>query len=178
LTGGYALRLNELTDPNAIGNLNPKKKRETDMDHTKITQALNEILADMHILNVKLHNFHWNVSGMQFHAIHSATEAYYDHFFAQFDDVAERILQLGSKPVSTTKGYLELATIEEENGTHFEAAYVLQSIASDFAAMLEKVKAANALAEGDGDVGTQDLLSGLIAWFEKEIWIIKSTLGK
>lgn len=148
------------------------------MNETKVTKSLNTILADMHILNVKLHAYHWNVSGMQFHAIHEATESYYNFFFAQFDEVAERILQLGSKPASTAKAYLELATIQEDEGTKFEAIYVLENVVADFALLLGKIKDTLALAEEANDTGTQDLLSGLITWLEKEIWILKSTLGK
>lgn len=147
------------------------------MKETKVTTSLNTILADIHILNVKLHAYHWNISGIQFHAIHEATEGYYNYFFAQFDEVAERILQLESKPASTTKAYLELATIEEDEGTQFDASYVLNSIVSDFTLLLGKIKEALALAEEANDPGTQDLLGGQIAWLEKEIWILKSTIG-
>lgn len=98
-------------------------------------------------------------------------------FFAQFDDVAERILQLGAKPIATVKGYLEAATLAEETGDQFDATTVIQSVLADFTDLLTSVKAANGLADADGDLGTQDLLAGLITWLEKEIWILKSTLG-
>lgn len=145
---------------------------------TDVSKSLNKILADIHILIVKLHNYHWNVSGMQFHAIHNATEAYYDHFFGQYDEVAERVLQIGAKPVSTVKGYLELATISEDEGTKFDAVYVLENIVADFGALRGSCVDALELADSDGDTGTQDLLTGLISWLEKEIWILKSSLGQ
>lgn len=148
------------------------------MAEAVLSNSLNKILADVHVLNVKLHNYHWNVSGMQFHAIHNATEAYYDYFFAQYDDIAERILQIGDKPVSTVKGYLALATISEDEGTSFDAVYVLENILADFTALLASCKGAFALAEEGSDTGTQDLTSGMVAWLEKEIWILKSSLGK
>jgi starvation-inducible DNA-binding protein len=147
------------------------------MADIKLISALNTMLADMHVLVTKLHNYHWNVSGMQFHAIHNATESYYDYFFGQFDDVAERILQLGEKPLATVKGYLAAATLEEDEGSSFEPAYVLEKISADFTALLGQAKAANGLAEEAGDVATLDLLGGLIAWLEKELWIIRSSLG-
>jgi len=147
------------------------------MKQKEITNSLNILLADIHILVAKLHNYHWNVSGMQFHAIHTATEAYYDHFFGQFDDVAERVLQLGAKPVSTVKGYLELATLKEDEGTRFEAKYVLEQVLADFTHLLKEARECNELAEEDGDVGTVDLLGGLISWLEKEIWILKASVA-
>jgi starvation-inducible DNA-binding protein len=146
-------------------------------DNTLIS-SLNTMLADIHVLVAKLHNYHWNVSGMQFHAIHNATESYYDYFFGQFDDVAERILQLGEKPLSTVKAYLEAATLTEDEGSSFEPAYVLKQVSADFTTLLNQTKAANSLAEAAGDVATLDLLGGQIAWLEKELWIIRSTLGQ
>ena len=105
------------------------------------------------------------------------TVVYYNHFFGQFDDVAERVLQLEGIPVSTVKGYLELATLKEDEGTHFEAKYVLEQVLADFTYLMKETKESNALAEKDGDVGTMDLLGGLISWLEKEIWILKASLS-
>ncbi len=148
------------------------------MKENQLTKALNEILADMHILIGKLHNYHWNVSGMQFHAIHSMTEAFYDYFFAQFDDVAERILQLEAKPISTVKGYLEATTLTEDTQECFSAETVLEQVSADFITLVDKLKQANALADEANDLGTQDMIGGQIAWLEKQLWLIRSTLGK
>jgi starvation-inducible DNA-binding protein len=146
-------------------------------DKTLIS-SLNTMLADIHVLVAKLHNYHWNVSGMQFYSIHNVTEGYYDYFFGQFDDVAERILQLGEKPLATVKAYLEATTLTEDEGSSFEPSYVLKKISEDFTTLLEQTKATNSLAEEAGDTATLDLLGGLIAWLEKELWLIRSTLGK
>ena len=148
------------------------------MSETSVIDKLNAVLSSMHVLNVKLHNYHWNVSGMQFHAIHTMTEAYYYWLFAQFDDVAERILQLKAKPISTTSGYLELSAIGEDEGTHFDATYVLKNVIADFGILLGQIKDANAAAEEASDLGTLDMLSGQVAWIEKQIWLMESTLGK
>ena len=146
------------------------------MKQTELTKALNVILSDMHVMIAKLHNYHWNVYGMQFYTIHEITEGYYDYFFGLFDDVAERILQLEAKPVATVSGYLELATLEDESGDHFKPGFVMESLIKDFQHFIEAAKKADGLAEGD--IPTQDMLSGLIIKLEKEIWLIKSTLGK
>jgi starvation-inducible DNA-binding protein len=138
---------------------------------------LNGILADIHVLIVKLHNFHWNIAGMEFHGIHSATEAYYKHFFAEFDEVAERILQLGDKPYSTVKGLLKGASLKDDTQTSFTAAYVLEAIIADFTQLLAAAKSANKSAEKDEDIATQGLMGGMIAFLEKELWILKATLN-
>lgn len=148
------------------------------MNKTKLTDALNVILADAHIMTAKLHNYHWNVYGLQFYAIHQTTEGYYDYFFGLFDDIAERMLQLGAKPAATVKSYLELTTLKEDEGDRFDPVTVLANIKADFGAFLAAAKAAFKLAEESDDTGTQDLLGGFIVKLEKELWLIKSSLGK
>lgn len=147
------------------------------MKKTEVTDTLNALIADFHVLTVKLHNYHWNVGGMDFHAVHLKTEEYYNYFFLQFDDIAERILQLGAKPLATAAGLLETSTIEEETGNAFEGKYVFEKVLSDFETLHTRVVSASELADEAGDTGTVDLLSGIVGWFEKEIWMLKAAIG-
>ncbi len=78
-----------------------------------IIQKLNQNLADLHILYVKLHNYHWNIQGPQFVTIHKTTEEFYERVAELYDEIAERILQLGDKPLATVKGYIENAQLKE-----------------------------------------------------------------
>ena len=71
------------------------------MDSNQLVELLNKNLANMQVLYVKLHNYHWNVKGINFKPIHEMTEAYYNYFAEQYDEVAERIVQLGGKPLVT-----------------------------------------------------------------------------
>lgn len=138
---------------------------------------LNNLLANMHVLVTKLHNYHWNVSGLHFGAVHAKTESYYDYFFAQFDEVAERILQLKAKPLATNKAYLEAATIQEESANSFTTQEVLEKVLGDFEAILAQVKDLQNAAEDD-DTPTNDMLDDQRAWLEKEIWMLNATLSR
>lgn len=42
-------------------------------------------LANLAVLNAKLHNLHWNVVGRAFIQVHEYTEGLYDELFEQFD---------------------------------------------------------------------------------------------
>ena len=76
------------------------------MNNEKLILQLNQNLADVQVLYVKLHNYHWNIKGPHFWGIHNVTEGYYDYLAKQYDDIAERILQLNGKPLTTMKSYL------------------------------------------------------------------------
>ena len=46
-------------------------------DRKKISQALSTYLSDAFTLYLKTHNFHWNVTGSMFNALHNMFEAQY-----------------------------------------------------------------------------------------------------
>ena len=59
---------------------------------------LNVYLSNLAVLNVNLHNIHWNVVGKQFFRVHEFTESLYDDFFEQYDAVAELLKMKGENP--------------------------------------------------------------------------------
>ena len=76
-------------------------------------QRLNEITANLGVLYAKLHQHHFYVKGQEFYKLHELFETQYNEVHEQFDQVAERILMIGGKPVSTLGEFLALATIKE-----------------------------------------------------------------
>lgn len=55
----------------------------------KLQKEFNQYLADLAVVNFKLHNLHWNVQGKAFVAVHQFTEELYNQVFEYFDAVAE-----------------------------------------------------------------------------------------
>lgn len=146
------------------------------MNENDLISALNSNLADLHLLNVKLHNYHWNVEGLQFPVIHALTERSYRYVFEFFDSVAERILQLGEKPFATVADYVQNATLEEEIGNRFSAETVLERILEDFEKVLAEARHICELAANADDIPTGNLFADHVQWLEKEIWMLKAML--
>ena len=80
---------------------------------SKTVEKLNLYLANLNVLYRKVQNYHWNIVGAGFFAVHEKLEEYYDAINEQIDDVAERILSIGGRPLGTLKDYLEITTIKE-----------------------------------------------------------------
>lgn len=146
------------------------------MTSNKLIELLNQNLANLQILYVKLHNYHWNVKGMNFKPVHETTEAYYDHFAEQYDEVAERIVQLGGKPLSSLEEYLKNATLNEEIKKEFEVKYVLSSIVSDFKLLNKDFKEISKAASENADVPTGNIADDNVAWLEKQIWMVTASI--
>ena len=146
------------------------------MLNAAIFAALNALLADHLILIMKLHNYHWNVSGTCFHSIHRVTENYYDHFFKSYDDLAERILQLEGIPLVTVKSSLAAARLQEDEFTSFTELQALEAIREDFKFLRSSGLEAAELADEGGDAITEGLLLDFVSWLEKELWMLRSLL--
>lgn len=141
---------------------------------TNTAKTLNSVLADAHVLYTKIHNFHWNIKGPQFIEIHEKTESYYNHFGELYDQTAERILQLGDKPLVTLKQILEHSGIKETEKNNFNAKEVFESLLFDFNYMKNKILEIEPLFETD--ISTTNLLQGEIEFLEKEIWMLESSI--
>lgn len=136
---------------------------------------LTTIMSNAHVLYTKLHNYHWNVKGLEFYKIHEKTEELYNHFALLYDDIAERLLQIGETPVVTLKQILEMSTLKEEDKTSFDSPYVIKNILADFETL--RVDFLNLSKLAQEDATTQAYADEQVAFLEKEIWMLKALLG-
>ena len=140
-------------------------------------EQLNKLVANLTVLYTKLHSFHWYVKGSSFYTLHEVFEKYYDHVTATLDEVAERFLAIGGRPVSTLKGSLELATITE--ATEKESTQeMVQAVLADFTLLINDLAELMESSEEANDQGTADLALGLKTELEKNVWMLKAYLGK
>ena len=145
------------------------------MKNEILVKQLNQNLADVQVLYVKLHNYHWNIKGPHFFGIHNMTEGYYDYLAKQYDDIAERILQIDGKPLTTMKDYLRESKIKEEEKSSFSAAEVLKSVIKDFNYLQKEFKKTSKVSDQNGDLTTQALADENVAWLEKSLWMLRAS---
>ena len=70
-------------------------------------------LSNLIIGNIKLHNLHWNVTGLTFKAVHEYLETLYEDSFEKYDEVAELQKQFGLPVLASAKDYLENTSLKE-----------------------------------------------------------------
>lgn len=142
----------------------------------KLQDAMNVQLSNWMLLYVKLHHFHWYVKGPHFPVLHAKFEELYDMAGLKLDELAERILTIEGKPVSTMKECLSLATLKEAKSDGAEDDMLFETI-KDLQALVQGLDDTAKLAEKSDDDATADLLVGHIEEVQKQIWMLKSTLG-
>lgn len=140
-----------------------------------VAKQLNQQVANLSVLYVKLHNFHWFVKGESFFQLHEKFEELYDETTEIYDAVAERMLMIGEKPVATLKGALELATIKEATGKE-TTKEMIESLIHDYKLLNDEFGHAIPIAESTNDDVTVDLLTSNRAVFQKHIWMLQELL--
>jgi starvation-inducible DNA-binding protein len=143
----------------------------------KLHDSMNVQLSNWTVLYVKLHHFHWYVKGPHFPVLHVKFEELYEMAALKLDELAERLLAIEGKPASTMKEYLSLATINEANKTQTENDMLATTVA-DLTALVEGLEETAKIAEEEAkDDATADVIIGQVEELQKQIWMLKSTLG-
>lgn len=139
---------------------------------SKLIKQLKQLQADAHALYVKLHNYHWNVEGMDFFPVHNSTEEIYTAMSTLYDDAAERVLQLGAKPYLTLSEIVKATKIKEEKGDSFRSKEITKAIISDYKYLLKSFQEISKTAGDAGDKTTEAFADENVAKLEKDLWML------
>ncbi|KAA8784276.1 starvation-inducible DNA-binding protein [Paenibacillus sp. 4624] len=143
----------------------------------KLQEVLNRQIAGWSVLYTKLHNFHWYVKGPNFFTLHAKFEELYNLATANMDEVAERLLTIGGRPVATITEQLRLSPITEVQG-QLSAEEMVEHVVADLNAMLNVIRQGIHEAGEAEDNASEDMLIGFTAALDKEIWMLNAFLGK
>ncbi|WP_079528611.1 Dps family protein [Solibacillus isronensis] len=147
------------------------------MAKKQLNTQLNDLVATWSVMYTKLHNYHWYVNGPSFFTLHVKFEELYNEVTLNLDEIAERILTKGGKPVATLKEHLELSLIEEASGKE-ETEEMVSTLINDFNTIMEALNKAMETASEEGDDRTEDLLNAQFQSLEKHTWMLNAYLGK
>src|SRR5690554_6942306 len=133
---------------------------------------LNREVANLGVLYIKLHNFHWFVDGVKFFELHEKFEELYDEVTEHLDEVAERILMLEGTPVASLKEFLEVATIKEVTGK-VDSNKMVEVVVEDFKQLDKEITETIKVAQELEDEVTVDMLLGISSSLQKHIWMLR-----
>lgn len=132
---------------------------------------LNQLLANYHIYYQNLRNFHWNIKGGNFFELHAKFEELYNDARIKIDDLAERILTLRSRPVSSLSDYLQMSAIKEAGEISSDRDMVLILLENHKHLIVSLRKVIEAAGEC-GDEGTIDMAGSILENLEKKSWML------
>lgn len=138
--------------------------------------VLNKQLADWNVLFVKLHNYHWYVKGNDFFTLHSKFEELYNEASVHIDELAERVLIIGGKPLATMRDYLDTSGIEEAK-KRVTSEEMVKDLVNDYNYLIDELKEGMEIADLENDSVTCDILLAIREQLAKHVWMLKAYLS-
>ncbi len=142
----------------------------------ELAEKLNDLLANYHVFYMNVRGFHWNIRGEKFFELHLKFEELYDNLILKIDEIAERILTIGSTPLHSFSDYLAKSEIKEAKNLS-SAKETVASILDCFRILLIKQRYILDLSDEVGDEGTNTLMSDYIREQEKLVWMYSAYLN-
>ncbi|MBY5926350.1 MULTISPECIES: Dps family protein [Halomonas] len=141
-----------------------------------LANKLNELLANYQIFYMNVRGYHWNVKGPNFFELHEKFEEFYTDLLVKVDEVAERILTLGHKPVHAYSDYTTLSRIGEDKDVHDGEACV-RGVLQGYQQLIELQREILSVASDADDEGTASQVGDYIREQEKTVWMLGAYLG-
>jgi starvation-inducible DNA-binding protein len=140
----------------------------------KITNILNDDLADEYVLLTKTKNYHWNVEDPRFNDLHKFFEEQYELLATAVDEIAERVRAVGGKSRATLKEFISSSQIKEDVGSFPDADTMLGNLLSDHEAIIKTLRKNINECQDLNDEGTANFLTDKMEEHEKMAWMLRS----
>ena len=143
-------------------------------NRAEISDGLKRLLADSYTLYLQTHNFHWNVTGMQFRELHLMFEEHYTELATAVDDIAERIRTLDVPAPGTYKEFAKLSSIKEVDGVP-SSAEMVELLTKGHEQVIKTSRQVLKVAQEADDESTASLVSDRMRLHEKTAWMLRAT---
>jgi len=146
---------------------------------TNAAVLVNNMVANLGLLHVKLHQYHWHVQGPHFFTLHAQFEELYNGANDYFDQFAERLISMGKTPYSTLEEFLENAVIQEKKyEKKMSETEMVEDIVNDYRTLRAVTEKAIELAGNENDAVTEDMMIAYKDSVDTTIWMLQAYLGK
>jgi len=139
------------------------------------TNDLKAVFKNSFALYLKTLNHHWHVRGPTFFSLHNLFETQYMVLLKQIDSIAERIVQLNDRVPATMETILHNLEIKETNSL-IHAEDMIKDLIEAHQIIIPLCQKTIAKAEQNNDETTIGIISDQLAFHEKQIWMLKSSL--
>ncbi len=143
----------------------------------KLAGLLNELLANYSIFYQNTRGYHWNIKGEKFFELHLKFEELYNDLLLKVDEVAERILTLGSTPNHNYTDYRKVSSVKESTKVS-DGMRAVAEVLDSFKTIITLQRELLSLSAEAGDEGTNALMSDYIRAQEKLVWMYSAFLNK
>jgi starvation-inducible DNA-binding protein len=141
----------------------------------ELVPQLASVLDAVYSLLIRTQVVHWNVEGPLFDAVHKLTEAQYTRLFGDVDQLAERMRALDGKPAVNVNTFPSgVANIPHSQ----TAEAMIADLVRHHEAAVRLMRSVVGAAGVADDVVTAELLTGMMAQHEKDVWMLRAMLKR
>jgi starvation-inducible DNA-binding protein len=152
------------------------KSEIVESDPSSTADALSQLLADSYTLYLKTHNYHWNVTGPHFGALHALFETQYTDLALAVDAIAERIRALGHRAPGSYAEFSARTEVAEATIEPTSAMEMVAALAADHQLVARAAARVVSAASAGGDEPTAGLATTRQEVHEKAAWMLRSFL--
>lgn len=142
-----------------------------------VVATLNRQQANALVAYLNYKKYHWLTYGPLFRDIHLLLDEQAAATYAMIDELAERALMIGGRPVADPAAYLPAATVKASTGSLTPRA-MLEEAAATLDRIIAEMHADTEVASRAGDIGTADLYTRLVQIHQKNRWFLAEILRK
>ncbi len=141
-----------------------------------LAEKLNKLLANYQIFYMNVRGYHWNIQGRQFFELHVKFEEQYNDLLLKVDELAERILTLGHRPLHAFSDYIAQSNIQEHKQA-IDGKVCVEGLLTGYKQIIEMQRELLDVASEAADEGTAALMSDYISQQEKTVWMLSAYLA-
>ena len=140
-----------------------------------VTSALQESLVELIDLALQAKQYHWNVVGPHFRAVHLQLDEITDAVRLWYDDVAERLTTLGVTPDGRVATVAAATPLPEAGAGWQRDAATVEAMADRLSTVAASLRG-RAASIGDTDLVSQGILIEIGAGLEKQAWMLRAQI--
>jgi starvation-inducible DNA-binding protein len=140
----------------------------------KLIKLLSSLLSDGIDLEYQAKQAHWNVKGRNFIALHQLFDVVATEIGLAVDTIAERIIQLGAIAEGTVRVAAKNSRLKEYPLKAIEEEKHVVALTNAITDFLSYARPAIDEAADLKDAITADMLTGIVAGLDKQVWFISA----
>lgn len=153
---------------------------DTGRNDENTKDRLYRLIADLHQCYANMHNLHWNVEGQGFFDYHEHLQELYEMFAEHIDEVAERTLMIGHRPLTRLQDYLNVKSNDNEEleSRAYSVQEAIDNVIFSLNILIENLNRLMSVSQEAGDEGTFDFAVEMLREYEKQRWFWSAAKGE
>lgn len=143
---------------------------------SQLVEKMDKLLASTFTFYLKIHQFHWNVEGQDFHQYHEFFGDLYSEVWGSVDTTAEQIRALGAKSKGSLTAFKDLSVIRDQM-TDLSIQEMNSMLYRDNEAIIAVLNEVHEEADKQKQYGLLNYIEGRLDTHKKHSWMLRSSIA-